>query len=55
MICDGANDGEIALEMVKSDIKKYSILSYDLILMDFNMPVMDGITASKLIREFLHE
>ncbi|MGQ5523348.1 response regulator [Chitinimonas sp. PSY-7] len=40
---DLANDGEMALEMVKQG-------DYDLVLMDLQMPVMDGLTATRLIR-----
>ncbi len=40
-----AENGEIALVMAKAN-------KYDLILMDLNMPVMDGKTASLHIREF---
>ena len=38
------SDGQEAVESYKKD-------KYDLILMDINMPVMDGITATKLIKE----
>jgi CheY-like chemotaxis protein/nitrogen-specific signal transduction histidine kinase len=41
---DFANNGEEAVEMVSKHI-------YDLVLMDVNMPVMDGIQATKLIRK----
>lgn len=41
-----AENGQIAVD-------KYKALKYDLILMDLQMPVMDGYTASKAIR--LHE
>ncbi|HEX5710002.1 MAG TPA: ATP-binding protein [Sulfuricurvum sp.] len=41
---DFANNGEIAVEMVRE--KKY-----DLIFMDANMPVMDGIEATRIIRQ----
>jgi len=41
---DIANNGEIAVEKVKSG-------NYDLILMDIQMPVMDGNTAAKIIRQ----
>lgn len=40
-----ANNGEQGLELAKS-------ASFDLILMDMQMPIMDGCEASTLIREF---
>lgn len=39
-----AENGQIALEMVSTNI-------YDLVLMDLNMPVMDGLTATQHIRK----
>lgn len=41
-----ADNGAIALEMLKHH-------TYDLILMDLQMPVMDGFTATKIIRDEL--
>jgi two-component system, sensor histidine kinase len=38
-----ANNGQEALEL-------FAEKSYDLVLMDFSMPIMDGVTASKEIR-----
>jgi CheY-like chemotaxis protein len=40
---DVADNGEIAVRMVKEKV-------YDLVLMDMQMPVMDGIEATKVIR-----
>ena len=44
--CDIAENGQIAIEKLKSN-------SYDIVLMDLQMPVMDGFTATKYIREKL--
>ncbi|MDD3591030.1 MAG: response regulator [Sulfurovum sp.] len=41
-----ANDGQQAVEIVKS-----GKIKFDFILMDINMPVMDGFTATQVIRE----
>ncbi|EGC32836.1 hypothetical protein DICPUDRAFT_155154 [Dictyostelium purpureum] len=45
-----SSHGQIAMERIKANHS-----SFDLILMDIHMPVMDGITCSKLIRKFEHE
>jgi signal transduction histidine kinase/AmiR/NasT family two-component response regulator/HPt (histidine-containing phosphotransfer) domain-containing protein len=41
---DIANNGLVALDLLKKN-------AYDLILMDINMPVMDGLTAAREIRK----
>lgn len=45
MQIDIAENGEVALEYLFKEHRKY-----DLVLMDISMPVMDGITATKIIR-----
>jgi two-component system sensor histidine kinase/response regulator len=44
LVVDVAPDGKVALEMVQSK-------PYDIVLMDMQMPVMDGITATREIRK----
>lgn len=39
-----AENGQLAVQLAKSQ-------RFDLIIMDVNMPVMDGLTATQLIRE----
>jgi signal transduction histidine kinase/CheY-like chemotaxis protein len=56
-ICDEANDGLAALERVKIKMagELGANLRYDVILIDFVMPVMDGPTATKAIRALGYE
>ncbi|WP_241761421.1 ATP-binding protein [Sulfurimonas gotlandica] len=41
---DTARNGEIALEMIRKN-------NYDLVLMDIQMPIMDGLTATRILRK----
>jgi len=45
IVCDFANDGAEAVEIIKTNQNKY-----DLVLMDVQMPEMDGVTATKKIK-----
>ncbi|KAF2668899.1 hypothetical protein BT63DRAFT_373730 [Microthyrium microscopicum] len=47
---DVAEDGQQALDRVKESMASNS--EYDLIFMDVQMPIMDGVQATKLIREY---
>jgi CheY-like chemotaxis protein len=62
---DSALNGQIAFDLVKEREESRNIhpctfgheepgMYYKLILMDCNMPVMDGFESSKLIRTFIH-
>ena len=46
---DVAANGSLAVESVARSVKQD--LPYDLILMDMQMPIMDGVTATRLIRQ----
>ena len=58
--CKSALSGQQALQMVTSDLEESKInggtmeSSFNLILMDLNMPGMDGNTTMVKIREYLH-
>ena len=50
-------NGLEALEIIKNNVltvNNREASSYDLILMDCNMPFMDGYEATEKIREFLY-
>ena len=47
--CDEAEDGQQAVDMVKEAMA--SGINYDVITMDYQMPVMDGVTATRNIRK----
>ena len=48
--CDDASNGEEAVKRIQSDA-----VGYDLVLMDIQMPVMDGLKAAELIRQWEHD
>ena len=54
-IVDTARNGKEAFMLVQQDIDKWSGFksSYNLILMDCNMPFMDGYQASQMIRQYI--
>jgi two-component system sensor histidine kinase/response regulator len=44
-----AENGQVAIDILKNSLPG----TFDMVLMDLRMPVMDGLTATKLIREEL--
>ena len=57
MQTESARHGLEALEIVKQDVRNQNNLrsSFKLILMDCNMPILDGYDATEQIRQFLFE
>ena len=55
-LCAFAYNGREALSKVKESTQQHggSKCGFDLILMDCNMPFMDGYEATTRIREYLH-
>ena len=49
LVVDVAENGQVAVHQVHA--RQAEGMGYDLVLMDMQMPVMDGVTASRLIRE----
>ena len=57
-ICDSAFDGQGAIDAVVRNVEKnkpYKHCNYELILMDCNMPIMDGYESTMKIRQYLYD
>ena len=55
LVCDTAQNGLQAFEKVVEDVEANDnkMTNYELILMDCNMPIMDGYESSDKIRRYL--
>lgn len=51
---DVATNGEEAVELVQNLFETQS-RTYNLILMDYDMPILNGIEATKIIRQYIKE
>ena len=54
-ICEFAYNGEQAFEKIQSSVYNNDPFKYSLILMDCNMPVMDGYDCTKKIRKLYNQ
>lgn len=52
LLCDEATDGKEAVQLVKARAYQECCSTYKVILMDFEMPTMNGIDATKKIRSY---
>ena len=52
--CKTALSGQQALEIIKKDFEANGKSKFNLILMDCNMPLMDGYEATRRVREYLY-
>ena len=57
LVCDEAANGAVAVEMVRKGTRSRLLgathAGYNIVFMDCNMPVMDGLTATRILRSTL--
>ena len=53
--CKTALSGQQALSIIKDDLESNGRSKFSLILMDCNMPQMDGFETTRRIRDYLYE